>query len=278
MNFGTSVKTDQNGYVYVIGGTGTSPSLNFGLQVLSPDVIQQWSAEYNALDDSLYTRPLISIGIDGGIYIAGSTHESGTDYRFALIKYAVTVPVELTSFTAASNNNDMLLNWSTVTETNNRGFEIQRAAASSSYGWKDIGFVEGNGTTTSPHNYSFIDKNISAGKYQYRLKQINLDGSFEYSNIIEAEILLPAVFALSQNFPDPFNPATTINYSLSNDGLVTLKVYDVLGKEVTTLVNENQKAGLHSINFNAVNLPSGVYIYRLFSGKNTFSKKMILLK
>lgn len=277
LNFGTSVKSYNNGYVYVVGGTGSATLMNFGFLGLNPDGTQQWSTEYNSNADSLETRPLLSIDKDGSFYVAGSTRGNGIDYNFVLIKYAVTIPVELLSFTAGAFDNNIHLNWSTSTETNNKGFEVQRNSSLENK-WIDIGFITGYGTTTKNHNYSFVDENLPAGKYQYRLKQINLDGSFEYSQIVGIDISLPEVFALSQNFPDPFNPVTTINYSLSNDGKVSLKVYDILGREVSTLVNENQKTGTHSVKFNGINLPSGVYIYKLTSGTNSSSRKMILLK
>ncbi|HSD62352.1 MAG TPA: SBBP repeat-containing protein [Ignavibacteriaceae bacterium] len=276
LNFGTSVKT-YGGNIYIAGGTSSAPHMNFGLLGLDAGGTQQWTTEYNSDDDSLFTRPLLSFDNDGSFYVAGSTHESGTDYSFVLIKYAVTVPVELTSFNARAVDNTVQLSWSTATETNNRGFEVQRNAVSENK-WIDAGFVAGNGTATKGHNYSFVDKNLPAGKYQYRLKQIDLNGSFEYMGTVETEIIQSLVFSLSQNYPDPFNPATTINYSLSNDGKVSLKVYDILGKEISTLVNENQKAGFHSVKFNGSNLPSGVYIYRLNSGINYLTRKMIMLK
>lgn len=277
MNFGTSVKSVNNGNVYVAGGTGISQQMNFGFIGIDAGGTQQWETEYNADADSLYTHPILAVDNDGSFYVAGSTFGSGTDYDFVLIKYAVTIPVELTAFTGSAVDNNIQLNWSTSTETNNRGFELQRRTAAENM-WSDIGFITGSGTTTKPHNYSFIDKNLPEGKYQYRLRQIDFDGTFEYPGMVETEIVLPEVFALSQNFPDPFNPVTTINYSLSNDVKVSLKIYNILGKEIMTLVDENEKAGFHSIKFNGSNLPSGVYIYRLNSGINTLSKKMILLK
>jgi hypothetical protein len=145
--------------------------------------------------------------------------------------------------------------------------------------WEKIGFVDGNGTTTETKSYSFKDKNLTAGKYQYRLKQIDFDGTFEYSNIVEAEILPPAKFSLEQNYPNPFNPSTSIQYAIANRQFVSLKVFNSLGEEVETLVNEYQGAGNHSTFF-IVNstLPSGVYYYQLKAGEFVQTRKMIILK
>ena len=186
------------------------------------------------------------------------------------------VPVELTSFTANAINNEVQLFWQTATETNNQGFAIERKHISGD--WLRIGFIEGNGTTTEPQNYSFVDNSISSGKYQYRLKQIDFNGTYEYSKIVEVEITAPTKYSLEQNYPNPFNPTTTIKYSIKKAGLVTLKVYDILGKEITTLVNENKTAGNYSVNFNASNLPSGIYFYRLKSGSFLATKKLIFMK
>jgi len=144
--------------------------------------------------------------------------------------------------------------------------------------WRSIGFVNGNGTTTEPQSYSFVDKLLEAGKYQYRLKQIDFDGTFEYSDIIEVEINPPTKFSLEQNYPNPFNPITKINYSIKNAGLVQIKIYDILGSEVATLVNEEKAAGKYEVNFNSSSLASGVYIYKIQAGSFISSKKMMLLK
>ncbi len=141
-----------------------------------------------------------------------------------------------------------------------------------------IGFVKGHGTVTESQDYSFTDQNVSRGNYSYRLKQLDFDGSFAYSNTAEIDFAGPAEFALRQNYPNPFNPATSISYSIPADGNVSLKVYDVTGKEVGTLVNEKQQAGAHTVNFNAVNLATGVYVYRLQANDLVTTKKMLLLK
>ena len=190
------------------------------------------------------------------------------------------VPVELISFTSSVNNDDVTLNWQTVTETNNQGFGIERSKTQDERNedWENISFVNGSGTTTEPQSYSFADENLSAGKYQYRLKQIDFDGTFEYSNTIEVEINQPTKFTLDQNFPNPFNPSTNIQYAISSRQFVTLKVFDVLGKEVATLVNEEKSAGSYGVDFNASHLASGIYYYQLRAGDFIETKKMVLLR
>ncbi|BDQ02358.1 choice-of-anchor D domain-containing protein [Ignavibacterium sp.] len=197
------------------------------------------------------------------------------------------IPVEMTTFYATVNGNDVNLIWSTATETNNKGFEIQRTSIEEdkNSNWKTIGFVNGVGTTTQSQNYSYVDRNISSGKYLYRLKQIDLDGSYKYSNEIEVIIGLPDRFVLEQNYPNPFNPVTKIKFSLPADvkgqiSKVELKIYDVLGKEVATLINENKEAGNYEIEFDAnkYGITSGVYFYQLKYGELSSVKKLVLLK
>ena len=136
----------------------------------------------------------------------------------------------------------------------------------------------GYGTTTDPKSYSFTDQNLSSGNYEYRLKQIDFDGSYEYSNVVEVEVNVPLQFELSQNYPNPFNPTTQIKYTIPEDGYVSLKVYNALGQEVVKLINGIQKAGSHEITFNASNMSSGVYYYIIESGKNVSVRKMIIMK
>jgi hypothetical protein len=191
-----------------------------------------------------------------------------------------TIPVELVSFSATQNNDEVHLNWETATELNNLGFEIERRTDKSE--WRTIGFKEGNGTTTENQFYSFIDDNISNGKYHYRLKQIDYDGTFEYSKSIEIEAQFINSFSLEQNYPNPFNPTTNIKFQIAEEGFVTLKVYDVLGNEIATLLNEKKAAGEYEVEFsgNLINqaLTSGIYFYQLRAGNFVETKKMILLK
>lgn len=193
----------------------------------------------------------------------------------------VPLPVELTSFTASTNNNIVNLNWQTATEVNNYGFDIERTVvethSDASLQWEKIGFVKGSGNSNSPKSYNFTDKNLTSTKFKYRLKQIDIDGKFEYSNEVEVEII-PAAYSLSQNYPNPFNPITSIKFELPQASKVTLNVYNILGEQVVNLINENLEAGFHSVPFNASELPSGTYIYRLQADKFVQTKKMILLK
>jgi hypothetical protein len=185
------------------------------------------------------------------------------------------VPVELINFTHRIVNGKVILDWVTATELNNLGFEIQRSTDNNIF--VTVGFVEGNGNSTSNKYYNFIDKNI-IGKVFYRLKQVDYDGSYNYSQIIEVDGVTVTTIQLEQNYPNPFNPTTTIKYQLGNDSFVNLKVFNALGEEVAELVNKFQKAGNHQLTFDAENLPSGMYVYKLTSGNYVESKKMLMLK
>ncbi len=186
------------------------------------------------------------------------------------------LPVELSSFSASAKGNLVSLNWTTTTETNNNGFDIERSSDNNSF--NNIAFVPGFGSTTEQKNYSFTDSQLKAGKYYYRLKQKDLDGSFKYSNIIEVIVTNPKEYSLEQNYPNPFNPTTKIEYSIPSQGFVNMTVYNSLGQKVATLVNQVVNAGQHSINFNAANLSSGIYFYRIQAGNYVDVKKMNLLK
>jgi len=185
------------------------------------------------------------------------------------------VPVELSSFTANVIGTDVNLNWSTATELNNNGFEVQRQSGAD---FVTIGFVKGRGTTTEVQNYSFTDSKLSVGKYAYRLKQVDFDGSFEYSKVVNVDLTTPTVFSLDQNYPNPFNPSTVISYSVPQNSFVTLKVYDIIGNEVATLVNQTQSAGKYDIRFDASSLSNGVYLYSIKTDNFSSTKKMILMK
>ncbi len=190
--------------------------------------------------------------------------------------YNAIVPVELVSFTSSIINNTISLNWITATELNNAGFTVEKSL--DNIVWNTIGTVSGNGTTTEAHNYSFTDQDPFVGTSYYRLKQTDYDGTAEYSNTIEVVYGAVSDYSLEQNYPNPFNPSTTIKYSIPEDGFVKLSVYNMLGEEVSTLVNGNQEAGRYELSFNASELSSGVYVYRLEAPNYTSSKKLILLR
>ena len=187
------------------------------------------------------------------------------------------VPVELTSFIGLVSGSDVILSWITATELNNSGFCVERRTDKES--WKNIGFVEGHGSTTEMQSYSFVDKNPVSGIYNYRLKQVDFDGCFKYYYLNqEIEIAILNAYAISQNYPNPFNPSTKIKYSVPQSSNVVIKVFDILGNEIETLVNEEKPAGTYQVNWNANNLPSGVYYYQLEAGTFIQTRKMLLLK
>ncbi|MFZ1280236.1 MAG: M28 family peptidase [Ignavibacteriaceae bacterium] len=190
--------------------------------------------------------------------------------------YSGIIPVELVSFTSSIINNSVNLNWITATELNNSGFDIEKSIDNTS--WNKIGFVNGNGTSTEIHNYSFADQTPFVGTSYYRLKQIDFDGTTEYSNIIEVTFGAISEFALDQNYPNPFNPSTKINYSIKEKSNVELKIFDLLGGEVATLVNEEKSPGNYEVIFDASNLSSGVYLYTIKAGSFVQTRKMLLMK
>jgi Secretion system C-terminal sorting domain len=209
---------------------------------------------------------------------SNSTLSSTGDYSFTLSGAAL--PVELTSFSAMQFKNSIKLMWETATEVNNYGFEIQKSGVrSKELGWEKIGFVNGQGNSNSPKNYDYMDNsNLTTGEYSYRLKQIDNDGAFEYSDEVNVTIGVPSGFTLEQNYPNPFNPTTNIKFSLPVSGLVNIKVYNAIGEQVAELMNRQMEAGSYSIPFNATGLPNGVYLYKIDVNNFTSVKKMILIK
>jgi hypothetical protein len=186
------------------------------------------------------------------------------------------IPVELTGFSASVVGNGVDLKWTTASELNNIGFDIERRNEGAT-SFVKVGFVQGRGTTTDVSSYNFLDQNAS-GKLYYRLKQTDQDGSFDFSNTIEVDATKLIKFELAQNYPNPFNPGTTISYSIPQNSFVTIKVFDVLGNEVAVLLNDEVESGIHHVNFNATNLSSGVYYYSINAGSFTSTKKLILMK
>lgn len=189
------------------------------------------------------------------------------------------LPVELSSFSAVILPTCVKLKWRTETEVNNYGFEVQKSVDRSQESeWNVIGFVQGHGNSNSPKDYSFNDECVTSGKYSYRLKQLDTDGKYEYSKVIEIEIVAPDEYQLSQNYPNPFNPTTKITFSLPQAGNVKLLVYNLLGEQVVELVNEFKEAGVHTINFDALELNSGIFLYKLDAENRSLIRKMTLIK
>ena len=219
----------------------------------------------------------INIDFVGGNIVPVWTDEraGGFDMDIYTGQIPPIVPVELISFTHRIVNGKVTLIWVTATELNNMGFEIQRSLDNNIF--VTIGFVGGKGNSTTNQYYSFTDESIP-GKIYYRLKQVDFNGSYNYSQIIEVDGVTVSTIQLQQNYPNPFNPNTTIKYQLGNDGFVNLKVFNSLGEQVAEPVNQFQKGGSHQLIFEVKDLPSGIYVYQLSSGNYTESKKMILLR
>jgi len=192
-----------------------------------------------------------------------------------------TLPVELTSFSSSVNKNNVRLNWSTATEINNAGFEIERKLTTSTE-WSKVGNVSGNGNSVITNNYTFSEK-VNTGVYNYRLKQMDFNGAYEYFNLSsEIGVGVPTAFDISQNYPNPFNPSTKIDYELPSDAVVSILLFDISGRVVSNLVNESKTAGFYTVQLNASNLTSGTYFYKISAqGSNanfTATKKLTLIK
>jgi len=192
---------------------------------------------------------------------------------------AVALPVQLTSFTAVAESNGAFLRWSTATETNCAGFEVERRQLAVG-DWQRIGIVAGAGNSVAPREYTYVDNTVTPGRFVYRLKQLDNDGRFEYFGNAEVEVgIAPKEFFLADNFPNPFNPATTIRFSLREDAEVTLRVYDFLGREVALLFDGWAKAGrYYDVRFDGTSLSSGFYSYWLQTGSDHAVKRMLFLK
>ena len=253
--------------LFLTGGTRTYQSIDAG---------ENWVEIEGLLNRTIRFLRLIQFNKGYGV----------GDIGLIIKYYDEDIPVELVSLSVlVQNNNDVELEWITATEVNNMGFEVERQVVSKqpvlgneNAIWEKIGFVKGYGTTSETQFYSFVDENLKPGLYEYKLRQIDFDGTYEYSRTIRIEVKPPSQFKLNQNYPNPFNPETNIEFHIPIDALVTLKVYDILGSEVATLVNELKTAGRHAVNFDASSLVSGVYLYKINAGSFVQTRKMILLK
>jgi hypothetical protein len=212
-----------------------------------------------------------------GIYQGNALIGYGFSVRCINDSSLSALPVELTTFTASIFNNNVKLDWNTATEINFSSFDIEKKSLNNN-SWQKIASVIASGNSNSPKQYSFTDKKVNTGKYNYRLKMVDLNGSSKYSNVVNAEIVAPLKFELSNAYPNPWNPTTTIRYQVPVNIMVTIKVFDVLGKEVSTLVNEVKQAGIYEVTLNGKGLASGIYYYQMKAGNFIETKKIILLK
>jgi Secretion system C-terminal sorting domain len=193
----------------------------------------------------------------------------------------VPLPVVMSSFTYSINKRDVVLKWRTEEEINNRGFDIERRAYAGEIAgeWSKIGFIDGHGNRSTPTDYSYTDPKLNTGIYDYRLKQIDFNGNFERFELgSQVTVGVPLVSELSQNYPNPFNPVTNIDYSIVMDGRVSIVIYDVTGRVLANLVDENKLAGYYSAAFDASSLSSGVYFYRISAPGISQVKKMLVVK
>ena len=241
--------------------------------------IKIYSQSYSDINFNNGTSVDVGSGADvcaNDIFINGTFSGAGTICTGAL-------PVTLVSFSATVEKNNVKFNWVTEWELNNKGFELERKETKENSQWKTITFIQGGGTTQGQKFYTYDEKKLKAGSYNYRLKQIDYNGNFEYFDLSDAvTVKAPNDFKLSQNYPNPSNPKCKIDYEIPFDGKVSIKVYDILGKEVYKLVDEIKTADFYSVEFDGSNLASGMYFYRIIAegdGKNfTKTLKMVLVK
>ena len=292
-NDGNLYNWGMNGYGQL--GIGNTTDQTTPQMITFPIGVTGWTAVAGG------NRHSLAIGNDNYAYSWGDNSYSQlgtnntTQYKVPVRVVGVggtgdlSLPVQTTDFLAKADIGSVTLSWKTQSEVNCYGFEIQRLevtsqkseddAQSVAGSWQNIGFVKGSGNRNSPKNYSFIDDNPPSGTVEYRLKQIDNDGAFKYSNEVEADVnSVPKEFCLYQNYPNPFNPSTTIKFGLQSDSKVTLEVFNTIGQKVATLVNEQMSAGYHQVVFNAGNLASGIYFYRLQTNGFVSVKKLLLLK
>jgi len=272
----SSGKTNNNqgiGIAYSGDGINFTKSITNPIFSIADGVAWRTIRNYNGyimLDDGLWR-----------MYFQG-TNAAGF-YAIGMADLEGSLPVELVSFTATVASNAPTLTWQTATEVNNYGFDVERRLVNSQSltlnSWGKTGFVRGSGTSNRAHSYSYTDASVSSGTYAYRLKQIDNNGTYKYSSEAEVTVSGLKVFALNQNYPNPFNPTTTISFTLAQDGFTTLKIYDVLGREVATLASGGLKANVvNTVTFNASKLSSGVYFSKLENNGSVQIKKLVLMK
>lgn len=273
----TGTPNIQDGNDYVANSTfglGTSDG-NGWYCVYNGNAVMAGTTVITGLTPGHYYRAMV-LEYNGFSGFQGYNKNSATNNP---ISFTGPLPVEISTFISAVLKNDVTLKWITNKEVNNDGFIIERTSAGNTEQWVDCGFVKGKGNSNTPETYQYTDKNLSTGNYKYRLKQRDFNGNFSYFELSNpVSIGVPEKFGMSQNYPNPFNPDTKINFDLPQQTVVSLKIYDIAGREINTLVNEKREAGFYTVTFNASSLPSGVYFYKLVTQNFSEVKRMILVK
>lgn len=276
---------DALGNVYVVGQSdGVDSASDFVIICYDAAGEISWVSRHSSAYKKDDSADDVVVDPQGNIIVVGTSGMTLDEAQITTIKYQGVDdanPVELVSFTATPNGQAMVLQWQTATESSNYGFQVLRSESPSarSAQWTLLGFVAGHGTTTQTNDYSFIDPAPPAkGFLHYRLKQIDLDGTFSLSQVLRVSLDIPQNFSLVPNYPNPFNATTTFSFSLPEDGDVRLMIYNPLGDRIATLVEEWRKAGWHQVVWSASEQSSGVYFYQLTFGNETITDKLLLLK
>lgn len=311
-DFANAITFDGSGNVYVAGsfqttlndadfdpGAGTAILNGYGMffAKYTSTGAYVWAKAVTAIAGSGNTAKGIAVDGSGNVYVTGVfietadfdpgtgtttvTNNSSNDIFLAKYTSSGVLPVQLTALAATTSGAGAELSWGTATELNSYGFAIERRKMNdgSSQEWSNIGFIAGAGTSNAPHEYSFADRSVLPGRYAYRIKQIDNDGSFQYFGNAEVEVgLTVSRFEIESNYPNPFNPTTVISYQLPVASMVHLKIFDVMGREVETLVNQEMPAGQHRLQWTASHVSSGTYFCRLEAGGKVAISKMILMK
>jgi carboxypeptidase T len=279
------ISTNSGSTWTALKGTLTKAASGIGRQIPAGMQVYDGTHYYwtqEIIDLSSYAGQQIKLRF--ALWTDGGAERDGWYVDDISVYYYGNLPVELNSFSAKAENGNILLNWKTATEINNLGFEVQRSKELNSLysGWQTLGFVKGGGTSVTSSLYSFTDRSPLSGKQYYRIKQVDENGTFTVYSPVEANNISSINFSLDQNYPNPFNPSTVIKYTMPSPEIVTIKLYNVLGSEVATLLNEYKEAGIYSLNFSSNELNnkigSGVYFYTIRAGHYTQTRKMVILK
>jgi hypothetical protein len=259
-------ETATDRFIHYLDGSVRSFSSPFNY-TLNSDTANPLIGEVNTMNNEYFTGYLDDIRVYNRALSAGEI----------LVLYQTPLPVELAYFKSTVNKNNVTLQWCTEQEMNNKGFDILRSTEKEN--WKSIGFINGSGTTGEPKNYTYNDRKLSTGVYRYKLKQIDYNGNFEFFELANTVTIgIPDKPGISQNYPNPFNPKCVIEYQLTTRSLVIIKIYDVLGRELNTLVNEPKEAGIYEVEWDGSNYSTGIYYYTITAGLFSQAKKMVLIK